>query len=270
MKISKKKFGLLNELTHQNPLIRDGYHLRIDSDFWGANFRHEATYNTIFTEIKASVLGEKNINYVTKTVSAIYDNDFMVADRLWRLRDEVTPCSGVLLVWSGLHYFYTIMPAKNGKIGVFCFTFEQDLWLAYTSVFWDIGTEYKATQFQTEINFDLSKGIVPNYHVLFPIQTVVTFELFKQYAEIETKIIQSGTTNRKVKINHEKYLSEFPFKVQIIDSKYFTNLIRTNGFKVKGHFRLQPYGEGRKNRRLQWIHEFEKSGYTRKATKLKK
>lgn len=42
--------------------------------------------------------------------------------------------------------------------------------------------------------------------------------------------------------------------------------INIDGFKVRGHFRLQPIGEGRKQRKLIWIEEYEKHGYNRKAT----
>jgi hypothetical protein len=42
--------------------------------------------------------------------------------------------------------------------------------------------------------------------------------------------------------------------------------INISGFKVRGHFRLQPVGEGRKSRKLIWIEDFEKHGYNRKAT----
>lgn len=43
--------------------------------------------------------------------------------------------------------------------------------------------------------------------------------------------------------------------------------ISTEGFKVRGHFRLQPIGEARQDRKLIWIEEFDKSGYNRKATR---
>lgn len=42
--------------------------------------------------------------------------------------------------------------------------------------------------------------------------------------------------------------------------------INTDGFKVRGHFRLQPIGENRKGRKLIWIEEYDKHGYNRKAT----
>ena len=48
------------------------------------------------------------------------------------------------------------------------------------------------------------------------------------------------------------------------DSKWYTEISNDESFKVSGHFRLQPYGDGTK--RLIWINEFTKNGYHRKAT----
>ena len=48
------------------------------------------------------------------------------------------------------------------------------------------------------------------------------------------------------------------------DSKWYTEICNDESFKVSGHFRLQPYGDG--TRRLIWINEFTKNGYHRKAT----
>jgi hypothetical protein len=42
--------------------------------------------------------------------------------------------------------------------------------------------------------------------------------------------------------------------------------INISGFPVSGHFRFQPFGKNRKDRKLIWIEEFEKKGYNRKAT----
>lgn len=41
----------------------------------------------------------------------------------------------------------------------------------------------------------------------------------------------------------------------------------TTGFAVSGHFRLQPYGEGRKKAKLIYIKPFKKDGYSRKSGK---
>lgn len=51
---------------------------------------------------------------------------------------------------------------------------------------------------------------------------------------------------------------------------YFANTawkqrISTDGFPVSGHFRLQPVGEGRQERKLIWIESYAKEGYNRRA-----
>jgi hypothetical protein len=94
----------------------------------------------------------------------------------------------------------------------------------------------------------------------------ITYGTFKKFVDVETVLLK-GKKKNKVVINKEKYLSNDPLPIEIIDSKYFRNIIRTNGFKVQGHFRMQPYGPNRSKRRLIWINEFEKQGYSIKAKK---
>jgi hypothetical protein len=61
------------------------------------------------------------------------------------------------------------------------------------------------------------------------------------------------------------YNNKTDHTIQIIDSTWFTTLIKSDAFKVRGHFRLQPHGEGLSKRKLIWVNEFEKHGYTRIA-----
>lgn len=91
----------------------------------------------------------------------------------------------------------------------------------------------------------------------------VVVEMFKRYAQVETKTING---NKKEVINQEKVLNEMPFPVTYLDSKWFTTLIRSEGFSVRGHFRLQPKKVGGEwTKELIWINEFQKHGYTSKA-----
>lgn len=85
------------------------------------------------------------------------------------------------------------------------------------------------------------------------------------FAEIETKIISANSTSKKIVLNGEKYLNELKTKIEIVDSHWFTNIIRTTGFGVRGHFKLQPYGDLGKYRKLIWIDNYEKKGYVRNA-----
>lgn len=50
--------------------------------------------------------------------------------------------------------------------------------------------------------------------------------------------------------------------IEIITSAHLYEIQKSNGFSVKGHFRWQPYGEGRNDKRLIYIQDFQKTGYT--------
>jgi hypothetical protein len=94
------------------------------------------------------------------------------------------------------------------------------------------------------------------------IADLMCFKTFLKYVDVETKIVNA---NKKEKHLGEKYVNETNYKVQILDSTYFTTISRTEGFGVSGHFRLQPWGPGLTQKRLQWISAYEKDGYTKRA-----
>lgn len=96
---------------------------------------------------------------------------------------------------------------------------------------------------------------------------ILAIEIFLQFAEIETKVIKPGHKEFEgVKCTYQNKSSS---NITVVDSTWFTNLVVSGAFKVRGFFRLQPYGKRSENkRRLKWINEFTKHGYTRKAKKL--
>lgn len=94
---------------------------------------------------------------------------------------------------------------------------------------------------------------------------IILFLLFIKYCEIETKVIKAEKKDHHIGV---KYVNETKSDVTILDSTWFTTIVRSEGFGVSGHFRMQPYGPGMSLRRLQWISAFEKDGYTRTAKKL--
>lgn len=98
------------------------------------------------------------------------------------------------------------------------------------------------------------------------IAKIIVFRMFKTYAEVETKIIPP---NSKVKDIDRKYINDTKLKLTYLDSKWFTNLIKSDAFKVSGHFRLQPKKkDGEWTKELIWISEFKKTGYTAPARKI--
>lgn len=99
------------------------------------------------------------------------------------------------------------------------------------------------------------------------INNFISLELFKRYAEIET--INLKPHSRKRDINC-KYINDTNYNILHLDSKWFTTLVKSDEFKVSGHFRLQPYKNesGKWDKKLIWITDFIKHGYTSKARKL--
>jgi hypothetical protein len=98
----------------------------------------------------------------------------------------------------------------------------------------------------------------PMFERIMPLLTIYHF------AEIENRVIEQGKT-RKAVLGKEKFINETQLPIQVINSNWFTNIYRSEGFNVNGHFRLQACGEGHAKRKLIWINGFEKQGYTRMA-----
>ena len=91
-------------------------------------------------------------------------------------------------------------------------------------------------------------------------------QAFKSYANVETKILQPHQRPREILCS---YRNNTDFPVTFLDSKWFTNLVKSEGFNVRGHFRLQPKKkDGKWTRELIWINEYHKTGYTAPARML--
>lgn len=96
------------------------------------------------------------------------------------------------------------------------------------------------------------------------VSKVIMIYLFKKYANVETKIIPGESKIGKTKA--DKIINDFKLKINYLDSKWFTNIVKSDGFKVSGHFRLQPKKvDGNWTKEIIWIDDFEKTGYTSKA-----
>lgn len=94
---------------------------------------------------------------------------------------------------------------------------------------------------------------------------IIAFVLFKKYCELETKIITPKSVSKHI---GTKYVNETDKRIKILDSTWFTTIVRSEGFHVRGHFRMQPYGPGMSQKKLIWISDFDKEGYTRTAKVL--
>jgi hypothetical protein len=87
--------------------------------------------------------------------------------------------------------------------------------------------------------------------------------IFVELGDIEVKMIEAGRDNGRTR-KDGKLLNCSNNTVYVVDSTWNQIIIRTEGFAVRGHFRLQPCGVGMADRKLIWISAFEKHGYQRR------
>lgn len=89
---------------------------------------------------------------------------------------------------------------------------------------------------------------------------------FLKCCQVETKIIEP---RQKLREFGCRYFNETKRPIEIIDSTWFTTIVKSEGFGVRGHFRLQPKKkDGVWIKDLIWLKPYSKSGYTREARVL--
>jgi hypothetical protein len=115
-------------------------------------------------------------------------------------------------------------------------------------------------------SFISKNGVSPNATVDSYLLSVVIIDYFIKYASVETDYLPPS---KKVSIMNCNYLNDTKLPITHLDSKWFTTLIKSDAFKVRGHFRLQPKKkDGEWTKELIWINDFQKDGYTSPARKL--
>ena len=94
-----------------------------------------------------------------------------------------------------------------------------------------------------------------------------SFLIFKKYASVDLVFVEKGKKKKTSIADNGKIVNDTGVDVILLDSTWFREIIRNEGFKVRGHFRLQPYKDenGKWTRKLIYINEFEKHGYHRRA-----
>lgn len=100
----------------------------------------------------------------------------------------------------------------------------------------------------------------------FTVNEIATKLIFLKYCDIETKYLAEG---QKIKGVYCNYKNDTKCNVKYLNITWFSNLIKSDGFNVRGHFRLQPKKkDGEWTKELIWITDFQKLGYTAPARKL--
>lgn len=91
--------------------------------------------------------------------------------------------------------------------------------------------------------------------------------LFIRFAEVETKVLPPKSDANFISCS---YKNDTKSIVTILNSTWYTTLVKSEGFNVRGHFRLQPYkrDDGTWDKKIIFINPFKKTGYTAPARKL--
>lgn len=244
--------------------------MRIDQEKFPALFtdhidpKYDATVQQVYREIIATA--KKNLFYVASTV---IDNISTAFGKLKAFKNELPDgCRGTLMKFNDSYnsFLYTISNSDDRITVLTQITYtdhSQGKPRLYNRIFGGFFLkEHKELIFHSYRYLDSEvNSSHDDYVVQEGLKIIVATELFLHFAEIETKElapsrqIYDGPTclyNNKTKL-----------KMNVVDCTWFTELIRSGEFNVRGHFRLQPYGDG--SRRLIWINNFKKHGYTRKA-----
>lgn len=87
--------------------------------------------------------------------------------------------------------------------------------------------------------------------------------LFKKYADVRETVVGSNV-RRTVENVSEPVWNKLPFKINYLDSTWYTTIVKNGDFPVKAHWRWCPVSQ-----RFSFIHSFMKHGYIRRAGKLR-
>ncbi len=269
MKISLHKFPILKLVKNYLPIISPNNVIKIDPKHLNTVLEKKDFYNDLFIDICKDSLDSKNIFYITRNVFKAFDENKQVADKLWNLRNELDSEIGILLIPDGLSYFYAINNKRdenNVNAAVYCF--KDNIFISFFFGFYNYNSINSGHPININLKYSFDViGENKNYNVTYPLQTVVSYILFKNYADLEVKYVD-GIKTKRCLLNSEKYINELDIPVTVIDSTWFTTIVHSEAFKVSGHFRLQPFGIGLKSRKLIYIDEYVKSGYTKTAKML--
>lgn len=103
-----------------------------------------------------------------------------------------------------------------------------------------------------------------------PILDILGLILFMKYCDLEIKLVAPGKKTAHAK---DKYVNDTSHPIAILDSTWFTTIVRSEGFMVGeetgGFFRMQHFGATGSQKKLIWIAPYQKYGYTRKAKILR-
>jgi hypothetical protein len=212
----------------------------------------------------------KNIQYVTKPFSDAIKLALVkhFDESLIKALHEVESCGTILYGAACLCYW--INPTKDKGFTQLYFAFKHGdigqppMMIAF--MYMKLDKNYKGT---SAIYFPKSElqGRTEKETMQFHNKILIGYLMFIKYADVQIKELKPKESINEINC---KYANETNHKINILDSKWFTTLVKSDAFRVRGHFRLQPKKkDGEWTKEIIWIREFQKTGYAAPARKLK-
>lgn len=211
----------------------------------------------------AEMLMENDMYYYTKSISEkIRNREYKFLDSMKPYFDSKVDISGngTILLDDDMTILYNIYydVNDNDKLTIETAFLKRHVFLMYAVSKLLHGSELVINYYNTdpkigEVFSDISQSL--------PVELALSHHIFRKFAPVEEYIVNKKS-NRNLRINFTKYTNTSKESVKIIDSRWFRDIIKTDGFGVSGHFRLQPCGKNKTDRKLIWVNEYKKNGYT--------
>lgn len=208
----------------------------------------------------------QNIQFLTAPLCEAITNAWGKLSDPDLLREVLEGCHGGTFIRNNNASCYFIERTIKGDYAFTLFEFSIDgngelFFAGFCSHVYS--PEFAPSMYGTSL-IEYPKGLW--HHFESNLITIITVINFLKYADVEVKYL---SPNKRLKDISCKYINETRLPIKIINSTWFTTLVKSDSFKVRGHFRLQPKKkDGAWTKELIWINEFEKSGYTAPARKL--
>ena len=252
MRLNKNTYPAYFDLVNNNY----GY-LKIDKLIIDTILKDKQTFVDFIESLRYTFKQVDKKYYITNTFkdSIVLAYPKIVKDE--KHIKEIPSHCGIIFTDKGFSLYLSNPTDKKIKLLVYGFT--RDVLTTYGII--DNDDKF----FGVAANVDETGEPINDTKVLsMYLSTLLVALYFIDNCEIEEKILKPDSKHRE---NGNKHFNESKSDLVILDCKWFTDLIRTIPFHVKGHFRWQAHGEKKTKRKLIWISEFEKNGYVRKAKK---
>ncbi|NLD91608.1 MAG: hypothetical protein GX639_02955 [Fibrobacter sp.] len=259
MKISLNNYPILRKVKNGLPLHEKDGIWDIHKNGIDKIEKHGAFYDYLFQHISADAKTNNSITYISSNILKMIEEQ-NIPSKLLCFLNEIENHTGIFLFKNKTSTFYNIVNniAKREVTASFMLFNYETLISCSTMIIPYLKEDTNSESYKIEITYsnDMSFDF-RNVRDVGSFYCIVTFLLFRKFADHEFKLID-GLNKKKEAVNGSVYKNESELPINIFDSRWFTTVIRDNGFNVSGHFRLQPCGPEKSLRKLIWINEFQK------------